>query len=399
MADDTPGPGASIAPPPKSDSGGDSGGEANSGAKTPIWPWIVGGVLVLAFVAVVLWIIFAPHARQRTNDAYVTAHYAVVAPRVSGQVAQVPVGDNQPVRAGELLLALDPRDFQAALDQALATQASDQARVAEAAAQLQRQPALIAQADTQIAAAQARLDLSTTDTRRYTNLAATGAGTAQQRQQSATQQRQDRASLQSARAERTAQSRQLDALRAAVAAAGARVAQDAAQVAQARLNLGYTRVVAPIDGIVDQRQVQVGDYLAPGAAVMTVVPLYAAYVMANYREVQLHHMRPGQPARIHVDAYDIWLDGVVNSIPPATGATYSPIPPNNATGNFTKIVQRLPVKIVFRPGQRLLPLVRVGMSTEVVVDTGLEDVVAEQRRADPQAPPPQGAQPQGARPR
>ena len=347
--------------------------------KTPLWPWIVGGLVVLVFVLLVLWIILAPHPLQRTDDAYVTAHFATVAPRIAGQITDVAVNDNERVRAGQLLVAIDDRDYRTALAQAQANLSSDQARVLEAQAQVTRQPAMIRQAQAQIESNAAHLALSSTDAQRYTNLAASGAGTVQQRQQSDTTRRQDQASLASARAELDAQRKQLGALEAEVAAARGRVAMDAAQLQQAQLNLSYTRITAPIDGVVDQRQVQVGDHVAPGQAVMTVVPLAGIYILANYREFALRHMRPGQHARIHVDTYDIDLNGVVDSLPPATGAAYAPIPPNNATGNFTKIVQRLPVKIVLSPHQRLAELVRVGMSTEVTVDTHLEDVVALQR--------------------
>ncbi len=374
MADDTPGPGAAALPPPPP--------PPPPGKKKSALPWVLGGLAVALFVAAVLWIILAPHRRQKTNDAYVTAHFATVAPRVGGQVSAVPVDDNQPVRAGDLLLELDPRDYRTALDQAQAALQSDQARTAEAAAQVERQPALIDQARAQVASARARLGLSELDARRFAALAATGAGTGQQRDQSRAALAQDRAGLLSAQAELSARTRELDALRATLAAANGRVAADVAARAQAALNLSYTRVVAPIDGVVDQRQVQVGNFLAPGAPVMVVVPLQGAYVMANFRELALRHMRPGQAARLHVDAYDLDLDGIVDSIPPASGAAYSPIPANNATGNFTKIVQRLPVKITFRPGQRLVRLVRIGMSVEAVVDTGLEDVAGEQARTD-----------------
>ena len=373
MADDTPGRQAAGKPAPKPEP---------PKPKPPVWPWIVAGVAVVVFVGLVLWIILAPHARQKTDDAYLTAHFATIAPRVAGQVAEVAVDDNQPVRAGDLLLRLDDRDYRTALEQAQADLRGDQARVAEAAAQLARQPALVRQAQAQAASARAKLGLSGLDARRFTNLAASGAGTVQQRQQADTTLSQDRAGLEAARAEVTAQARQLAALGAAVAAARAKVAMDVAQRDQARLNLSYTRVLAPIDGTVDQRQVQVGAILSPGAPVMVVTPLEGVYVMANYRELALRHMRPGQSARIHLDAYDIDLDGVVDSLAPASGASYSPIPPNNATGNFTKIVQRVPVKIVLRPHQPLARLVRVGLSVEAVVDTQLEDVVAEQRRRD-----------------
>ena len=360
-------------PPPSS--GGGGGGGAGGKKKPPIWPWVAAGLVLALFVGAVLWSVLAPHARQKTDDAYVTAHFSTVAPRVAGQVSALLVNDNQSVRSGQLLLLLDDRDFRAALAQAQANLQGDLARVEEARAQVLRQPAEIRQAQAQVVSADAKLALSTVDASRYADLAATGAGTVQQRQQAAVTLRQDRASLSSAEAQRTAQVLQLQALRAALDAARARVGADQAQVAQAELNLSYTRVTAPIDGVVDQRQVQVGNFVSPGAPVMIVAPLQSVYVLANYRELALRHMRPGQPVRIHVDAYDIDLQGVVDSLPAASGASYSPIPPTNATGNFTKIVQRLPVKITFRPGQRLAGLVRVGMSVETVVDTHLDDVV------------------------
>jgi membrane fusion protein, multidrug efflux system len=348
--------------------------------KRPVWPLFLAAAVVLVFVFAVLLIVFAPHGDVRTDDAYVTAHFTTVAPRVSGQVSGVYVNDNQPVRAGQLLATLDPRDYQTALRDAEAALQSDEARRDQAAAEVARQPAIITQAAGQVASADARLDLSSTDARRYANLAATGADTAQRRQQADTALRQDRASLVSAEGELASQRRQLAALQAAEAAAAAQARVDQARIDQARLNLSYTRLVAPFDGSIDQRTAEAGDYVAPGAALMTVVPLEQVFILANYREVALRHMAPGQHVRIHVDAYNIDLDGVVNSIPPASGATYSPVPPNNATGNFTKIVQRLPVKITLVPGQPRARLLRLGMSVETVVHTGLEDVAAVQQR-------------------
>ena len=350
--------------------------------KKPIWPWLVGGSIVLVFVLIVLYIVLAPHANQETDDAYVTAHYSVVAPRVAGQIAQLLVDDNQTVQAGQTLLLLDDRDFKASLSQAEAALASDQARAAQAAAEVERQPDVILQAETQVTSARARLELSSSNAQRYEHLASTGAGTVQQRQQTNVGLRQDEASLASAIAERNAAKHQLDALRADLSAARARVVADLAALDQARLNLSYTRILSPIDGVVDQRSIQVGNFVAPGTPVMTVVPLKDIYVLANYREVAMRHMRPGQPVLIHVDTYDIDLRGIVESLPASSGASYSPIAPNNATGNFTKIVQRFPVKIVFAPEQRLVNLVRVGMSVETTVKTGLNDVTGAQSRED-----------------
>lgn len=181
--------------------------------------------------------------------------------------------------------------------------------------------------------------------------------------------RQDEAALQAAEAATEAAEREIDILRAQREAAEATILSDEAELAQARLNLSYTSILAPMDGIVAQRAVQVGDDVGPNAALMALVPLGEAYVVANYREVALRHVRPGQRARIHVDAYDVDLDGVVDGVPPASGAAFAPIAPNNATGNFTKIVQRLPVKIRIAPGQKLADLVRVGLSVETTIET------------------------------
>ena len=172
--------------------------------------------------------------------------------------------------------------------------------------------------------------------------------------------------------------RQMDVLQAQVAFNEASVESDKARLDQVRLNLSYTQIVAPMDGMVGEKTVQVGNYVSPGATMLTVVPLDQVYIEANYRELDLRHVRDGQHVSIHVDAYDIGLDGVVDSVPPASGAAFSPIPPNNATGNFTKIVQRLPVKIVVSPNQPLAKLLRVGFSVETTIHTGLENVVGAQ---------------------
>ena len=346
----------------------------------PRWLLFLAGAVVLVFIAIVLLIIYAPHSDIHTDDAYVTTHYATIAPRVSGQVVGVFVNDNRSVRAGQLLVTLDDRDYQTALADAEATLETDQARTDQAAAEVDRQSAVIAQSLDQVASNRARLLLAEADATRYANLAATGANTVQQHQQADATLKQDRASLQSAENEVSAQRRQRDALVADEKATRAQAKADAARVERAKLSLSYTRIAAPIDGSIDQRTVQVGDYVSPGSTMMVVSPLQAVYVLANYRELALRHVRPGQRVAVHVDAYNIVLDGVVDSIPPASGATYSPLPPNNATGNFTKIVQRLPVKIVILPNQPLARLLKVGMSVETTVHTGLENVVDDQRR-------------------
>jgi len=342
------------------------------------WPWVVAGLVLVVFVAVVLVRIFAPKPDVWTDDAYVTVHYVTVAPRVPGQVATVQVNDNQLVKTGQILVTLDPRDYQASLAMAEATLERDQALLVDASATVARQPALILEQEAAVDAARARLDFARINKKRYENLAATGAGTAQQHQEAGSTLAQDEASLQGTTAALEAARRQMDILRAQVLSAQATVASDKARLEQAKLNLSYTRIVAPLDGMVGEKTVQVGNYVSSGAVMLTVVPLDQMYIQANYRELDLRHVRSGQHVTIHVDAYDIDLDGIVDSVPPASGAVFSPIPPNNATGNFTKIVQRLPVKIVVSPTQKLAKLLRVGFSVETTIHTGLEDVVGEQ---------------------
>ena len=347
--------------------------------RRPVWPWIVGGIVVAGFVATVLAIIFVPSADVWTDDAYVTAHYATVAPRISGQIASVNVEDNQTVQAGQLLATIDDRDFRTALANAEAMLERDRAQLADASASIERQPAVVNQSQTQNPSAAAQLVLALANQKRYRDLAAAGAGTVQERQQADEQVQQARAAVDQAKASTEAARRQVPILEAQRAAAAATVKADEAQVEQARLNLSYTRLLAPVDGMAGQRTVEIGNYVAPGASLMVVVPLDRIYIEANYREVALRHVLPGQHVRIHVDAYDLDLDGVVNSVPPASGAAFGAIQPNNATGNFTKIVQRLPVKILISPGQNEARLLRLGFSVETTINTGLADVAAAQR--------------------
>jgi membrane fusion protein (multidrug efflux system) len=350
-------------------------------APWPRWPFILVGLVVAIFAAAVLDIIFRPRPDVWTDDAYVTVHYATIAPRISGQVATVPVDDNDTVKAGEVLATLDPRDNQTAVASAEAALARDRAQFGEVSANVARQPSLIEERQDAVASTRAKLTFAQANARRYGNLAATGAGSLQEHQQADTALQQEQSSLDSSQASLDAARRELDVLTAQRSAAEATVKLDQAQLDQARLNLSYTRILAPIDGTVGERSAQVGNYVSPGATLMTVVPLDQVYIEANYREVDLLHVRSGQPVTIHLDAYRIDLRGTVDSLPPASGASFAPIAPNNATGNFTKIVQRLPVKILVASGQPLAKLLRVGMSVETTIHTGLEDAVDQQRKS------------------
>lgn len=350
-------------------------------APRPRWPLLLAGLFVAIFAATVLFIIFRPRSDIRTSDAYVMVHYATIAPRISGQIATVPVDDNDVVKAGQVLATLDPRDNETALASAEAAVARDQSQLDEISTTVARQPSIIEEQQAAVASARAKLAFAQDNARRFGNLATTGAGSIQEHQQADTTLTQDQAALDSAEASLDATRRQLDVLKARRSATEATLKTDEAQLVQATLNLSYTHIRAPIDGMVGERSVQVGNYVSPGTTLMTVVPLDQVYIEANYREVELLHVRGGQPVTIHVDAYDIDLKGTVVNVPAASGAAFAPIAPNNATGNFTKIVQRLPVKIVVTPRQPLAKLLRVGLSVETTIHTGLEDVVGEQRRS------------------
>jgi membrane fusion protein (multidrug efflux system) len=340
-----------------------------------LWPWALASLIVLAFLGVVAWRIFAPHPDVWTDNAYVRVHYAAIAPRVSGQVITVHVQNDDMVRAGQVLVELDDRDHRAAVASAEATLARDRALVENAAAAVTRQGPLIEQASAQVKTAEAQLAFSETDAKRYDYLATTGSGAVKNQQQADSTLQQSRAALDGAKAALEAARAQLKILQTQQASVSANVRAMKASLEQARLNLSYTKILAPVDGMVAQRGVQVGNYVSSGTGLMAVVPLSEIYIEANYREVELKHVQAGQRARIHVDAYDIDLEGTVVGVPAATGATFATIRPDNATGNFTKIVQRLPVQIMITPNQPLAQLLRVGLSVETTIETHLADVI------------------------
>ncbi|MGI4861395.1 MAG: HlyD family secretion protein [Janthinobacterium lividum] len=347
--------------------------------KKPLWPWLIGGVVIIGFMVIVLVIIWYPNPNAKTDDATVTAHYSTVAPRVTGQVTSVAVRDNQLVHAGDLLATIDDRNYVIAVEKAKAQLAHDRDEVTNSAASIARQPSVIGQNDAQVAQVEPRVVLARQNAERYRNLADAGSGSRQDQQQAEATLREQQADLAAAQAAAHGARRQSDILKAQQAAAEATVQADEADLKQANLNLGYTRIVAPVDGMVGELSVHTGNYVSAGSSLLVVVPLQGVYVEAQYREVALRHMLAGQRVKIHVDAYDIDLDGVVDSIPPASGSVFAAIAPDNATGNYTKIVQRLPVKIDFVPGQPDVSLLRLGMSVETTVRTGLADVAGRAR--------------------
>jgi membrane fusion protein (multidrug efflux system) len=307
---------------------------------------------------------------ESTDDAYVQADYTTIAPKVSGYIADVKVGDNQPVKAGEVLAVIDDRDFRTALAQARADVASAKADVDNFEAQLEEQQSVIRQAEAAIAADQAGVTFAQQDYQRYHRLTAQKVTSVQDEQRAQTALQQANAVLQRDRAALTAAKQRIAVLTTAKAKAGTQVKRLEAARKQAELNLGYTTIVAPIDGTVGARSLRVGQYVQAGTQLMAVVPLKAVYVVANFKETQLAEVRAGQPVEIGIDGLPgITVKGKVDSLAPASGLEFALLPPDNATGNFTKIVQRIPVKIALEVDDGLLGRLRPGMSAEPVIDT------------------------------
>ena len=305
-----------------------------------------------------------------TDDAYVQAHSVLISPKVSGYLSQAPVDDNRSVKAGEVLARIDPRDYQTALDQARANVAAAQAAIDTLHQQIDQQMLVIEQGRHQVTSDQAALVFSQQDFQRYTQLAKDGWGTVQRSQQAQADIREKDATLQHDVAVVSAAQRQIGVFKAQVSQAAATLAQQQAMEHRAELNLSYTIITAPVDGTVGVRTLRVGQYVQAGTQLMAVVPLQAVYVVANYKETQLTDVRPGQAVTIDVDTFPgAKVTGHVDSVAPASGQEFALLPPDNATGNFTKIVQRIPVKIVVDADDPLANMLRPGMSVEPTIDT------------------------------
>ena len=306
---------------------------------------------------------------ETTNDAYVKADYTTIAPKVSGYIADVLVKDNERVEAGQVLARIDDRDFRAALAEAQAKVEASQAAIRNLDAQIALQQSMIEQARAQVVATRATLAFAKADAERYHDLVRTGAGTLQRSQQTQSLHDTTVAQLQRDGAALAAAEAKVAVLTTEREQAVAQRTRDEATAEQARLNLGYTTIVAPVAGTIGARSLRVGQYVAAGTQLMAVVPLDAVYVVANFKETQLTYVRSGQPVEIEIDSFPgVTLKGHVDSLAPASGLEFALLPPDNATGNFTKIVQRIPVKIVFDPSA-LNGRLRPGMSVEPSIDT------------------------------
>ena len=314
--------------------------------------------------------VFGKKPQQSTNDAFVSADFTLVAPRVAGFIKEVLVEDNQRVQAGQLLALIDDRDFRAAAQAADADTLVARAQLQNARATLERQASVIAQAQATVVAAKAEQAFAEHELNRYNHLAGVGAGTVQNAQQARTRIDQAGARLANATAVLAAERKQVEILTAQRDAAEGGLKRAQAALEMASFQLSYTSIVAPVAGMVGERAVRVGAYVTPGSKILAVVPLAQAYVLGNFQETQLTDVQPGQDVVVRVDSLGgEALTGRVQSIAPATGVTFAAVKPDNATGNFTKVVQRIPVKIILDPGQPLAQRLRVGMSVEASIDT------------------------------
>ncbi len=334
---------------------------------------LIGAAALVVKVAVIGWAWdywTAGRFIESTDDAYVGADSTTVAPKVSGYIKDVLVGDNEAVKAGQVLARIDDADYRTAMAQAEANVAAAKADVAALQADIRRQASVIDSAHATITADHANATFAEQDRQRYADLVKTGYGTVQRAQSTEASVRASNAQVVRDEAALTAAVRQKDTMAAQLAKAEAELKRDQALADQAALNLGYATITAAVDGTVGARSLRVGQYVQAGTQLMQVVPLHAVYVKANFKETQLTHMYQGQPATVTVDAFPgVKFKAHIDSLAPASGQEFALLPPDNATGNFTKVVQRVPVKIAIEDNRELAGRLRPGMSVEAAVNT------------------------------
>src|SRR5271169_2521226 len=307
---------------------------------------------------------------ESTDDAYVASDVSVISPKIEGYLKEVRVRDNQAVKKGEVLFVIDDSDFAAKVAQGQAAVATEEAEVATFASRLDLQQAMIAQAQATVQSAEADLTRTQQDFKRYSALMTTDFASRQRYEQAQADARKAEAEAAKSRAALAAAQSQLSVLQSQRREEKARREQARANLKLAQNDLDNTVIRAPISGVAGNRAGQVGQYVKPGTQLLSLVPLPNVYVTANFKETQLTRMQPGQLAEVSVDAYpDHVLQGRIESFAPGSGAQFSLLPPDNATGNFTKIVQRVPVRIALPASGPLAGLLRPGLSVTVTIDT------------------------------
>jgi len=333
-------------------------------------------LLALGVAAVVGAVVFGLHwwttgrFLESTDDAYVGGDVTVIAPKVPGYITELKVVDNQFVHAGDLLLKIDDRDYQAALKKAEGAVAAETALLANLDATEQLQHAVVSQAKAGVDAANAETVRSRDDQVRYQVLSGRSAVSIESFQRADATYKTAQANSAKAQASLLASQRQLDVIATQKQQARAALEQAKAERDLAQLNVGYTELRAPVDGVIGNRRTRVGAYAAAGAQLIAVVPAEGLWVDANFKEDQLARMEPGQAVTIEADVLPGQVfHGHLNSLAPATGSQFSVLPPENATGNFTKIVQRVPVRVYLDGEDGRLGKLRPGLSVIAQVDT------------------------------
>ncbi|MES1151896.1 MAG: HlyD family secretion protein [Dongia sp.] len=341
---------------------------------------LIRAVIILAALAIVIllatqwdfWI--GSRDRQVTDDAYIRGDITPLSAKVDGYIHKVEVGDYETVKAGQLLVEIEHEDYRARVAQAYAEWLAAEAAVGNLKARKDLQKAQIDEALSAIAATQADLDRSKQEAVRQKNLLASSYGTAQKVEQATADQKRFEATLGKNQAELEGEKRQMAVLDTQEIQLRADMKVKRAALELARITLGYTWIAAPVDGLVGERGVREGQYVHAGTQVISVVPLDNVWVVANYKETQLTHVAVGQKAEVTVDTFPhVVIHGTVAGISPASGSQFALLPPDNATGNFTKVVQRLAVKIVLDADNPLAGKLRPGMSavaTVIAVDNG-----------------------------
>jgi membrane fusion protein (multidrug efflux system) len=307
---------------------------------------------------------------QSTNDAYLDADQVIVAPKVQGYIAQVYVIDNQEVQPGQALVRIDPREYEAALRQAQATVHARTAEVERALAALTEQKANSEHSAAELGNARSMARYADREVRRFAPLAASGADTEEHLDTLQHDREAALGTLRATAAAATASRSSIESAAAQVSLAQAQLEASRESEREAELNFDDTVVKSSINGRVGDRSVRVGQYVQPGSRLMTLVPVQDVYLTANFKETQIGRLRAGQPAKIYIDALGgTPLHGSIESFSPGTGAQFALLPPENATGNFTKIVQRVPVRIRIEASAAVRKLLIPGLSVTVEVDT------------------------------
>lgn len=338
---------------------------------------VVAVVGVLVTLATRNWDLWTAQASvQSTDNAYIRAELTRLSARVSGNLKSAPVQDFGQIKAGQLLMEIDPADYEVKVAQAKASLDSATAQLQNLTNQERLQHAAIDQANAQFQATNVTAELARQEAARQTALLQSGSGTKQKQEQADAEERQTAAAAQASQAAVVSARAQLDVVSGQRAQLQASVDAAKSNLDAAQLNLSYTKIIAPFDGIVNERQVHVGDYVSVATNLLTVVPLPNVYVTANFKETQLARMSVGQKVTIKVDTFPGKVfRGHVESLSPASGSQFALLPADNATGNFTKVTQRIPVRIAFDEDASVLQKLRPGMSSVVAVQ--VDDVVGD----------------------